>query len=1048
MFKSSLSRRLLLLMAILSIAQTAFVATSPAQATGPRTWWVATSGTPDGTASSCADPDYVGTEDAPIQSAINAAAAGDEIRICTGTYYMANGIAVGTGVSIIGEGDVLPTLDARHERSIMAISSTAGTVLVSKLNFLKGSVGGETDYGAAINQHPATNLTVTDSYFHQNRSVNSHGGAIALVGIDGQSNTGTLSVERSTFYKNSGVDGGAITVAGTTTPSSIKNSTFVSNTASRNGAAINASFATVTATNSTFIDNISGSEADATWSIGMKGNIVAYSPDIQPHAAACVRNGAPEPVNNISTESSCIATGEQAITYDSLQLQLLAPQGGFTMTAAIGATSSARGAVASANCLTDDQRTESRAGSTCDAGAYEYQVDGAFITPSSSSITILQGRAIDPSITFSSSGLTSPVNFTIATAVSAEFPAGVSFNSSTGEVSGTPTEQTAAIRFIVTATGANGKIASAALVVDNCQSTPVNGKYIISNADNLELFRIGACGRASSYLLTADISWDAAWSASYLENNPFTGTFDGGGHAITGLQMNGGPIAFIPWTNGATIKNLTYEVTAEGGYGTAGIVRSATATTISNVHGSGSIANPIAGNDKGCLGGIAGETWGSTTISDSSFEGTISSPGGSWNGGLVGCPAGNSLVQRSYFSGTIDGSDENGGIAGWMEDSEIRDSYAVGSVLGTAAETGGLVGWMGGTATDADVADIHNSYASVQVQGTSAVGGLVGTGSSTSISASHWEAGLTGNDGLNAIGALLDVGGTPPEISATPSSTMKSFAFFDDANWSIADGWENSTTSSKVWGICTNQTRPFLLWQHATSPCVAAQTPPAQDPPAQDPPASVPDTTPVASAPTTTVPATTSPTSTTSTIPATKSSAVLGPVVRAGGVAVLVGEKLTDSSLSWSGSKIIGSIGNVNFAVNFNRNETTLSNIISSGSTFELKLRGLQPGSKATATIFSTPTKLGTFTVNTSGKLNAVANIPKTIPSGLHRLRIELVNENGEAVTVWLGLRVRSTINSLPATGTSTNHPITAATIFVVAGLLLLGASRKRRMMI
>lgn len=121
---------------------------------------------------------------------------------------------------------------------------------------------------------------------------------------------------------------------------------------------------------------------------------------------------------------------------------------------------------------------------------------------------------------------------------------------------------------------------------------------------------------------------------------------------------------------------------------------------------------------------------------------TVSS-GGPVTGGLVGQVG--SAINRSYATGSVSGTAQVGGLAGFGRN--VTDSYATGNVSGTSTKVGGLVGWQG-------AGSISNSYATGSVGGASDVGGLVGFSdqSGASIATSYASGAVTGSG--NRVGGL------------------------------------------------------------------------------------------------------------------------------------------------------------------------------------------------------------------------------------------------------------------------------------------------------
>ena len=1008
------------------------IASAPiARATGPTVWWVASSGTPANPASngsSCINPSYVGNSDTALQSAISASASGDEIRICSGRYSFSATVLVDRDLTLVGSGSTLPVLDGGNTTRIMTIGPGGQTVTLNGLQFQNARTSRQNEGGAAVNADASSNLTVVNSYFVKN-TASWHGGAIAVIGENG---TGSLTVQRSTFLRNQAEDGGAIVVAGLAQASSIQNSTFVANVATRAAGAISGSFANVTASNSTFVDNrtLDAGFSSAVWSVSTKGSIFANSPSTATPSVNTCRSEGETHSENVSTHASCLSSDQQPVTYESLGLKFLGIWGSRVPTIPFGANSSAINTVTtSGNCSTVDQHGQTRS-SPCDAGAVEYQVNQAAVT--APTVMIVEGRQI-PATTLVPTGLTSPITFRVATELGTSLPSGVTLSQS-GVLSGTPTSTFNEPYFVVVATDANGAVTSGKIVVDNCVLTQQNGKFLIASRSDLQIFGIGACGRNTHYLQTQNITLTSPWLTTTTSEFPFTGTYDGQNYSITGLQITGDQKSFIPFTVGATISNLIFEATVSNAYGSAGLVRLAKSTSINNVHGSGSVSTPQTETDRGCVGGLAGETDLGTTIRNSSFTGTINAPNSSWNGGLIGCGYEGTVVEKSFFSGTVNGEDNVGGLVGWMDRTEIRNSFAMGSVSGTGVEIGGLIGWTDIDGTDNGSAVLENSYASVQVTGSNFVGSLIGSGRSDSVTSSYWEAGLNGGNELLTLGKITDQDGTQPESTSVSTSDMKLFAFFNGAGWSIHDGWIDSTVSPKIWGVCNNETRPFLLWRYSSNPC-GTNTAPSPQP-----------NTP--SNPTTTVPSV--PVSTIPSVPTselTDSSTNLGPKLSTGGIEIFHGVTRINNSLSWAGaSTISGKIGDIDLSIRFTHNQEiqNLPGIVAPGSTFQLSLRGLKANTNALATLFSIPMTLGTYKVSSKGELNSTIVIPPKTTDGSHRLRIQVIDQENRDITIWIGVRVNSSAAALPATGSSSRIPIALALWCLIIGMAFTSTAYSR----
>ena len=200
--------------------------------------------------------------------------------------------------------------------------------------------------------------------------------------------------------------------------------------------------------------------------------------------------------------------------------------------------------------------------------------------------------------------------------------------------------------------------------------------YLISTADELRLFASMVNGGQTniSAKLTADIllnntegweNWGStapanSWTPIGSNANPFTGTFDGQGHTVSGIFVNSSNNCqgFFGATNGATIINLH---TAQG---------------------------YIRGN--GSVGGIVGNAEGGS-IEDCTNGCTIASTGNS-NGGIVGYGMGVQITGCTNNGPLVAGQYQNGGIAGTVEDSTI-DRCVNNADITVADHAGGIAAY-------------------------------------------------------------------------------------------------------------------------------------------------------------------------------------------------------------------------------------------------------------------------------------------------------------------------------------------------------------------
>ena len=179
--------------------------------------------------------------------------------------------------------------------------------------------------------------------------------------------------------------------------------------------------------------------------------------------------------------------------------------------------------------------------------------------------------------------------------------------------------------------------------------------YTVYNADGLLAWNEAAQkDRSINCTLTADIDLTGkGWTPIGTSGNPYTGTFDGGGHTITGLTIT---------TNDQYAGLFGYL----GNFGKFG--------TMKNVVMDG--IQITCNHRSGYAGGVAGFSWG--TIENCSVSGSVS--GTVYVGGVVGAQIGGSITGCSS-SATVKGTVDVGGVAGQTNSSAtLTACYATGNV--------------------------------------------------------------------------------------------------------------------------------------------------------------------------------------------------------------------------------------------------------------------------------------------------------------------------------------------------------------------------------
>ena len=105
------------------------------------------------------------------------------------------------------------------------------------------------------------------------------------------------------------------------------------------------------------------------------------------------------------------------------------------------------------------------------------------------------------------------------------------------------------------------------------------GQLEISTAEGLANFASvvngGTSYKGNTVTLKTDIVLSSDWTPIGTSSRPFEGTFDGGSHTISGLQITGGTqddAGLFGYCSGATIKNLTVAATTIAGDENVGIL--------------------------------------------------------------------------------------------------------------------------------------------------------------------------------------------------------------------------------------------------------------------------------------------------------------------------------------------------------------------------------------------------------------------------------------------------------------------------------------------
>ena len=214
----------------------------------------------------------------------------------------------------------------------------------------------------------------------------------------------------------------------------------------------------------------------------------------------------------------------------------------------------------------------------------------------------------------------------------------------------------------------------------------VGGVYQISSAEELYGFAqlVNNGNTSASAVLTADITVNSnllnslnedgtvkdgatvtSWTPIGNTSNPYTGSFDGQGHTVSGLYFNDSNTSFV------------------GLFG--------------NLGSSGEIKN--------------------VGVIDSYFNGYLSV------GGVCGKNTG--IITGCYNTGEVSGVESVGGVCGWNVGGTITGCYNTGTVSGTGNYVGGVCAYNTDDGYDT-IGTITGSYNTGEVSGVESVGGVCG----------------------------------------------------------------------------------------------------------------------------------------------------------------------------------------------------------------------------------------------------------------------------------------------------------------------------------
>lgn len=291
----------------------------------------------------------------------------------------------------------------------------------------------------------------------------------------------------------------------------------------------------------------------------------------------------------------------------------------------------------------------------------------------------------------------------------------------------------------------------------------------ISNAEELnslqrvaENLNDGRDALSYNYILKNDIDASGLVNAANSTYNTigsgtkaFTGTFDGDGHTIVGLQAKGG--IFGKLGSGAVVKNINIASSVFTGKNTDSVGAVAAENNGGSISGISSYGNTIKGSG-GYIGGLVGKNYGG--ISNSNDHSTVIAGADTVAGGIAGVNG-----TKAGIGGTIDNVQSTSAVTtGVLAENQYASN--LGGIVGkneyniNNVSAHGITGKTGNTKTSGGIVGtnegrISNAYNESIIHGSENIGGVAGNNGTQASKSEQTEL----NDVANAVEIIGDAGG-------------------------------------------------------------------------------------------------------------------------------------------------------------------------------------------------------------------------------------------------------------------------------------------------
>ena len=291
----------------------------------------------------------------------------------------------------------------------------------------------------------------------------------------------------------------------------------------------------------------------------------------------------------------------------------------------------------------------------------------------------------------------------------------------------------------------------------------------ISNAEELnslqrvaENLNDGRDALSYNYILKNDIDASGLVNAANSTYNTigsgtkaFTGTFDGDGHTIVGLQAKGG--IFGKLGSGAVVKNINIASSVFTGKNTDSVGAVAAENNGGSISGISSYGNTIKGSG-GYIGVLVGKNYGG--ISNSNDHSTVIAGADTVAGGIAGVNG-----TKAGIVGTIDNVQSTSAVTTGVL-AEFQYASNLGGIVGkneyniNNVSAHGITGKTGNTKTSGGIVGtnegrISNAYNESIIHGSENIGGVAGNNGTQASKSEQTEL----NDVANAVEIIGDAGG-------------------------------------------------------------------------------------------------------------------------------------------------------------------------------------------------------------------------------------------------------------------------------------------------